>query len=372
MTMRILFLSDVDSSHTRKWAISLATRGYEIGIFSLRKSDNEWYKQFPSIRVFDQEGFAKGKFSSGITSKLGYLKLLPFLRETIGSFRPDIVHAHYATSYGLLGARTGFHPFVISVWGSDIFEFPKSSWLSRRMVIYNLNRSDRILSTSNVMRDEIHKYVNHEVDVTPFGVNTAVFARKSVTAVDQLADAKVVGTIKSLERKYGIDVLLDAFALVKAKFAGPVKLLIAGSGTMEAELKQRANKLSLENDVIFTGQLKQEEVPEWHNRIDVFANLSIDDSESFGVSVVEAMACERPVVVTSVGGLKEVVVKDETGLIVAPFSAGEAADAILRLLNDDGLAERLGKAGRKRVLENYDWERNLDGIEQIYSTLIPR
>lgn len=368
--MRILFLSDIDSSHTRKWATSLAARGYEVGIFSLRKSESGWFYAYPSIRVFDDEGFGKEKFKSGSTSKLGYLKLLPFLRDSIQSFHPDIVHAHYATSYGLLGARTGFHPFVISVWGSDIFEFPKSSWLSKRLVVYNLNRADRIFSTSHVMKTEIHKYVSHPVDVTPFGVDTHLFSRKEVTVFPGTEGAKIVGTIKSLERKYGINVLIEAFAIVKKQFEEKVKLVIAGSGTMEHELRQITRELLLEDDVIFAGHLNAEQVPEWHNRIDVFANLSLDDSESFGVSVVEAMACERPVVVTSVGGLTEVVVENESGLVVPPNIATSAADAILRLLNNSELALKLGKAGRQRVLAVYDWEKNLDEIEKLYAAIV--
>src|SRR5690348_8700751 len=110
MNARILLLSDIDSSHTRKWAVSLAERGYTIGVFSLRKSESGWIKAFPAIQAFDAQGFSSGKFSEGNTSKLGYLKLVPVLRKVIAEFRPDLVHAHYATSYGLLGARSKFHP----------------------------------------------------------------------------------------------------------------------------------------------------------------------------------------------------------------------------------------------------------------------
>lgn len=366
---RILLLSDIDSSHTRKWAVSLAQRGYPVGVFSLRKSESNWFSDFPEIKVYDRSGFGKGKFNSNSGSKLSYLKLMPVLREAIREFKPDLVHAHYATSYGLLGVRSGFHPLVISVWGSDIFDFPKASWLNKRLVIYNLKRADRIFSTSHVMKAEVLKYVNRPVEVTPFGVDTKTFRRNPVPVFPGTENKKIIGIIKSLEDKYGIDVLIRAFALVKTAYGSSVKLVIAGSGSRAEAYQLLVKELQLEADVIFTGQLKQEDVPLWHNRFDIFASVSVLDSESFGVSVVEAMACERPVVASAVGGLREVVADGETGILVPPRDEKATAAALLQLLRDSALAEKIGKAGRARVLALYDWEKNLDHVESLYATI---
>src|SRR5688572_25038511 len=141
MSRRILFLSDIDSSHTRKWAISLHERKFTVAIFSIRKSSTDWFAGYPNISVYDGDGFSKEKFSGSSAGKLDYLKLLPALRKAIAEFKPDIIHAHYATSYGLLGVRTGFHPLIISVWGSDVFEFPRKSILHRYLVKRNLRKA---------------------------------------------------------------------------------------------------------------------------------------------------------------------------------------------------------------------------------------
>lgn len=369
MKKRILFLSDIDSAHTRKWAVSLADRGYDIGIFSLRKSESHWFDAYPNITAYHSDGFGKSKFSAGSRSKLAYLKLIPSVKKAIAEFAPSIVHAHYATSYGLLGARAGFHPLVISVWGSDIFDFPKESWLHKRMVMYNLKRADRIFSTSHVMKTEILKYVSREIAVTPFGVDVQSFAHFVPDNEEKIHGARVIGTIKSLEDKYGIDVLIEAFSMVKMKYSQPLKLVIAGSGTQAEKYKELAKNLNVSDDVLFAGQLKSEDVPAWHNRFDIFANLSVLDSESFGVAVVEAMACERPVVVTRVGGLTEVVEENVTGLVVAPRDAKSAAEAFLKLLEDLDLSNQMGKAGRARVLAKYDWQKNLDDIEKLYASI---
>jgi glycosyltransferase involved in cell wall biosynthesis len=365
---RILLLSDIDSSHTRKWAVSLANRGHAIAVFSLRRSESEWYKKYPELRVIDAEGYATGKFYARSFSKLSYLRFVPALRAAIQEFKPDVVHAHYATSYGLLGVRSKFHPLVISVWGSDIFEFPKSSWLNRRLVTYNLNRADRILSTSHVMKDEVLKYVQRKVEVTPFGVDTEQFSPKAVPHIFA-PGTKVIGIIKSLEENYGIDVLLRAFALVKKEFTtSPVKLLIAGDGSRAQAYRDLSDTLDLADDVVFTGRLPQEEIATVHNQLDIFVSLSV--FESFGVSLVEAMACEKPAVVTAVGGLKEVAVENETALFVPPRDDRKTADAILQLLRNSDQAKQFGEAGRRRVLSLYDWQKNLDQIEAIYSDLL--
>jgi glycosyltransferase involved in cell wall biosynthesis len=366
MKKRILFLSDIDSAHTRKWAISLAERGCIIGIFSIRKSETDWFKEFPAIHVFDREGFGTERFHAGVAQKLSYLKLVPFLRKVLRAFQPDLVHAHYATSYGLLGVRSGFHPLIISVWGSDIFEFPRKSILHRLLVFNNLKNADAIFSTSEIMKREVLNYVNRDVAVTPFGVDTTIFQPSKVESLFS-EGTKVVGVIKSLEPAYAIDVLIKAFALVKEQYSGELKLLICGGGTREAELKTIAAAAEFSSDIIFAGKIPPQEVPRYHNMIDIFANISLQ--ESFGVAVVEAMACEKPVVATAVGGLKEVVEENVTGIFVPPADVEKTADAILTLLRDPGKAKRMGKAGRERVLEKYDWNKNLDTIENLYTKL---
>ncbi len=371
MSRRILFLADVDSSHTRKWASSLATRGYEIGIFSLNRSTSDWMKQFPAITVFEAQAYSKDKFRTSDAGKLSYLKMIPVVKKVIAEFKPDVVHAHYATSYGLLGARSKFHPFIISVWGADVFDFPKKGFLNRRMLIHNLKRADRIFSTSNVMKTEILKYVDSKVDVTPFGVDVNTFSPGKSTLVSE-AGTKIVGLVKSLEDKYGIDVLIRAFALVSKEYSGKVKLVIAGEGSRRSAYELLARELNIADDVIMPGKIPAAEVAEYHKSFDVFASLSVLDSESFGVSLVEAMACGKPAVVSAVGGLKEVAVDKHTALFVPKNDERATANTILRLLNDEALSRKLGDAGRQRVLELYDWNKNLDHIEQLYAEVLTK
>src|SRR6478609_677551 len=144
--MKILLLSDTYSEHTEKWALALANAGIKIGLFSFNKASYEWHNH-PNITVFfepDQKINAERTLT-----KLSYLKYVKILRKIIRHFQPDILHAHYATSYGLVAALTGFKPFFLSVWGSDVYDFPARSKFHKKIFQYNLGKADMIFSTSN-------------------------------------------------------------------------------------------------------------------------------------------------------------------------------------------------------------------------------
>src|SRR4051812_21136054 len=119
--MKVLLLSDTNSEHTEKWALGLAGKGIHIGLFSFNRASYEWYDH-PNITVFfepENEINAEKTFT-----KISYLKYVRVLKKIIRHFVPDILHAHYASSYGLVGALSRFHPFVLSVWGADVYNFP--------------------------------------------------------------------------------------------------------------------------------------------------------------------------------------------------------------------------------------------------------
>jgi glycosyltransferase involved in cell wall biosynthesis len=233
----------------------------------------------------------------------------------------------------------------------------------------NLRRADRIFSTSEIMKAEVRKLGMQNVVVTPFGVDTNVYKAQELPPLFA-NDVKVIGTIKTLEAHYAIDVLIHAFAQLKTKYKGPLKLVICGSGTQEQSLRRLAAEQSCANDIIFKGAVAQDEVPAYMNRFDVFANLSLQ--ESFGVAVVEAMACEVPVVVSDAPGLLEVTANGSCGLVVKRNDADAAAEAMYQLLTDAVLYEQMQEQGRRRVEKEYDWNRNLDEIEKQYAALLKR
>ncbi len=298
--------------------------------------------------------------------KLKYLEVLSTLRKKIKEFQPDILHAHYASSYGFLGALTGFHPFIISAWGSDVYDFPNISFLHRSILKYNLSKADYLLSTSNILAQEIKKYTAKLVEIIPFGVDLKLFRK---IAVESQNDEFIVGTVKTLAAIYRIDILIKSFKLVADNNPHVnIKLLIIGDGPDRNKLQILVQQLGIENYVQFNGNIENSLLPDYYNKFSVFVSLS--DYESFGVVAVEAMACECPVIVSDADGFSEVVENNKTGFIVPKRDAIATQLAIQKFLDDDSLRQNMGKKGRERVMRLYDWDMNIGQMLDFYNKAV--
>jgi glycosyltransferase involved in cell wall biosynthesis len=367
--MKILLLSDPNSSHTIKWVKSLSQKGINILVLGLSECKVSDYQNCKNVSIQNLGVPATlTKSRNSYFSKLIYLKSLQKVKKHIRHFKPDIVHAHYATSYGLLGALSGFRPFVLSVWGSDVFSFPRKSIFHKAIIQYNFRKADKILSTSKAMADEIQKYCSKKIEVTPFGIDPEKFQKFPVqTLFDE--DSIVIGTIKSLEKEYGIEYLLKAFEIAMRKLPGlSLRLLIVGGGSLEKELKKLTKELAIEKQTLFVGKIPFDEVAKYHNMMDISVFLSLN--ESFGVAVIEAGACEKPVVVSNIGGLPEVVEDNVGGFIVPAMNPAAAASKLIRLIQDEKLRREMGKNARNRVKQMYNWKTNVEQMINIYQQIL--
>jgi len=307
--------------------------------------------------LFDNDALVKK--DTGF-SKLNYFKGIGLLKRIKRDFEPQLIHAHYASSYGTLALLAGLKPYSVSCWGSEVFDFPKRSWLHKILFKKVIASAECVYSTSYRMKTEIVTYVEREIHVIPFGIDTEKFSsRKERTGSEKL----VIGTVKALEEVYGIDRLLEAYALFEKEYTGESELRIYGKGSKEAELKQLAHQLGIGNKVSFCGFVSGAELITAYEELDVFCALS--RQESFGVSVLEASAMNLPVIVSDAGGLPEVVKNSETGFIVDNGDPTAAAQCLLVLTVPD-LRMKMGNAGRSFVLEKYAFHENLEQQVTIY------
>lgn len=363
--MKVLLLASLSSAHTIKWANALSKRGCKIFICGLNNSldESEYDPEVELLNIRLPE-MVLSSTKRGL-NKISYITALPKIKRLIKKIEPDIVHAHYASSYGLLGLLTGFHPFIVSVWGSDIFVFPSGSYIKTGIIKYLFKKADTILSTSNFMAEEIKKYTIKNIIVTPFGIDTGQFKPDKVNSPFTENDI-VIGTIKSLEFQYGIEYLLQAFKIVKDKNPDlSLKLLIVGKGSLENRMKKMASDLGIAEHTIFTGFIKYTDINNYYNMLDIYVALSIVN-ESFGVAVLEAGASEKPAIVSDVGGLPEVVENNLTGITVPRQNAEKAAEAIDFLIRNREVRIRMGKAARKRILDKYEFGKNIENMLAVY------
>jgi glycosyltransferase involved in cell wall biosynthesis len=358
--MKVMLLGAGSAIHTRRWADGLAAAGVEV----VCVSQHDFMPGPWDARVLRER-----LPGSGVS---GYFTNARALARLYARQRCDLLNAHYATGYGVLATASGVRPRLVSVWGSDVYDFPAASPLHRALLRRVLVSADRVASTSRAMARQVGRVVGaaglaRPVAVTPFGVDTDRFAP---LPADEAPSPRplVVGTVKVLAPKYGIDTLIRAFALLDpASQPGPPPLLrLVGDGPQRSELEALARRLGVADRVRFAGAVPHERVPAELRGFDVYAAASRLDSESFGVAVIEASACGLPVAVTRVGGLPEVVREGETGLVVERDDPPALAAALARLLGDAALRRRLGDAGRAWVRSEYEWKHCVERMIEVY------
>jgi len=365
--MKIALLSGGSSVHTIRWANGLSEAGLDVHLVSFQPLIES---VCPSVRVHILKNFGP----------IGYFLHVPRVRKLLMKLKPDLVHAHYASGYGTLARLSSFRPFVLSVWGSDVYDFPKKSQIHNWLVKRNLSGADAVTSTSHCMATQVRSILPSldVIHVIPFGVDLDDYCDSCDLAISEPAEGEiVVGTVKVLAPKYGIDTLIRAFALVhkdlcieEPGLTNGLKLKIVGEGPQRAELEKLAKSLELEDKILFIGRVEHRHVPALLYSMDIFTALSTLDSESFGVAAVEAGAAGLPSVVSNVGGLPEVILDNVTGLIVKKECPRSAANAIKKLIHDRQLRHRLGVNARKNVQEQYNWQSNVADMVSLYERLL--
>ena len=199
--MRLALLAKRHSIHSVRWANALAQRGHEVHLISAERHGEPLD---PAVEVHFLP----------LPPPLGFYLDAPALRRLLRSLRPDLLNAHFASGYGTLARLAGFRPTVLSVWGSDVFDFPRKSRWHAGLIAANLSFADVVTSTSEVMARQTSTLAPLErLTVVPFGIDLERFAPRSVEERPTLT----IGTVKTLSAKYGIDTLLRAFAELRRR-----------------------------------------------------------------------------------------------------------------------------------------------------------
>lgn len=351
--MKILLLANKGSNHAKKCAEGLVTKGHEVFFVSPNDTLDGSVKLCPDVRLINLRfGGKKGYFLNAFE-----------VRRIFKRIRPDVVNVHYASGCGLLALLSGLHPQVLSCYGSDIFEFPNLNKINHFLLCRVLNNADALASTSHAMAEEVWRILGDNtkpIAITPFGVDVHRFH----PVLDNTINPRpVIGIVKSLLPIYDIPLLIKAFAIVHATETLKPILKIYGNGPLRQELEQMVSDFRLEDSIQFLGSIPNSEVPKELNKMDVFVNCS--KQESFGVNILEAMACELPVIATDCVGPCELIEDGVSGIILKDRKPETLAEKISELLQNKELRYKLGIEGRKRVLSHYNWEQNINEFEHL-------
>ncbi len=341
-------------------ALALASRGEEVWFLTQTGSDLAARLRGSYL-----------KWAEAPLRGLAGITCAPQLARRLGELRPDIVHIHDSASHATVGLaariaarRAGGGADRPRIIVTRRTEFPlRHGWLGRAK--YGL-ACDRVICVSEAIRRRCleGRIPEQMLRVIPDFVDCRHFDPEAA-AVPENAHSQTIVAVGRLARSKGHRVLLQAMAQV-VRTSPEARLVVCGSGSEEPALRALAQALGIADKVSFTGFVS--DVRSVLAQADVFAMPSL--SEGLGVSVLEAMAMARPVVATDAGGLSEAVVHSETGLVVPRGDVAALADALLRLLEDPGKAQQMGRAGRQRALDCFERRRVVERVLDLYNEVL--
>lgn len=301
---------------------------------------------------------------------LKYLKGINQLRRFLRKEKFDIVHTHLykANTPGRIAAILARVPIIIAnEHNVDSWKKPGQMAADRFLSKF----TNKVIVVSQAVKRFYHEEVGlpeNKIEVVYNGVDLEKFSKrvdieKKKEELNIPQDSKVVGIIGRLHPQKGHEYFLKAAAIVTREIPS-VRFLIIGEGTLRDELEKMADRLGLADKTLFTGQRR--DIAEILSVLDISVLSSL--REGFSITVLESMASGLPVVVTDVGGNREVVEESQTGFIVPPENVGALAAAIARILKDENLARRMGERAHERV-KSFSIEKMARQTESIYDEL---
>jgi L-malate glycosyltransferase len=356
--MRIVLLAWQGSWHTRRWASFFAARGHDVHVVTCGDAQA------------DDSPYAVHDLGRPRGGKAGYLAKIPRARRLVRSLRPDVLHAHFATSYGLLGAATGVRPFVVTAHGSDVLRSPRNP-VMRAIVARVLRSADHVTVPAEHMREAVLRLLGRAstpIEVFQYGVEAERLAAVGRAARGERGATASHGvrvvSARPLAPVYRVDVFVRALALLRARGVD-ARGDVAGEGPERGALEALGRELGLADAIAFHGQIAAPELERLLAEADVYVTAAESDGAS--IALLEAMAVGTVPVVSDIAANRLWIDEGVNG-VVTPIEPGAVGDAIGRALTLD--REAVAAENLRRVRERADRERNLARFEATLVSLV--
>ncbi|AGU52434.1 putative glycosyltransferase, family 1 [Variovorax paradoxus B4] len=349
MKTHLCLIGDAGSIHLRRWAQAMVQRDFRVSVISTSVASIEGAE----IIVLPLPRRAWDWFL-----RLGAL------RRAVRSLAPDIVHAHYVTSYGLWGAASSGRPLVLTAWGSDILVTPRRSHALRILTGWILRQASLITADSRDVLTEIGRYRPsgslHEIfwgaDVTQFHPNPS-----------DRRPGFHVASMRAWEANYQIDVIVEAFSRFLAKSPQcDATLHLFGGGSQENSLHSLVERLGISKHVIWHGLLPPHALAHELALCDV--SISVPQSDATSVSLLESMACSLPAIVSDLPANRQWI--DASGGYVVPVGDVDAvATSLCEVFENPAVREQKGAFNRKKIEEVGSSNQQMDLMAVLYASL---
>ncbi len=370
--MRLCYIANPYSIHTQRWMRYFAGRGHKVYLIGVSpKRGSIPADAIPSSVIFYD------LMTQINVRKLRYLAWGLAARRIVHEIQPDVLHAHEVAGDGWVGAVAGYHPFVVTAWGSDLLVGPARSWVHRQLARWVLRRADHVTCVSENLASVAHALGADpaRLEVAPWGVDTTVFHPGSANAALyqqlDLGTGPVVLSIRALRPLYNpLDI---AQAIPRVLEQVPEAQFIIRTYSYDTDLLTKFQAIVREHDaakvVHYVGDLPDDNaVAELYRIADVA--VSVPSSDGTPLSVLEAMACGAPVVVSDLPSLREWITDGENGLLVPVRDAEALAEAIIQLLRDPQQRAEFRQRNLNLIRERADHQVEMAKMESLYHTLV--
>ena len=359
--MRVLYLTEKDSPHDRRFLNALSGTAHQV--FALRQHD---------CQPVTPEGITELEWPGGRpdwSSWSGWEEGKSKFNALVKEIEPDLVHAGPIQGPALLAALAGFHPLVTMSWGSDLLRTAKRSPWMRWATQFTLDRTDVFLGDCQTVADEAiwYGFPANKMVLFPWGVDLAHFSagngRKAGRELRKSLgweDCFVILCNRTWAPVYGVDVLAEGFKQAVQENSS-LRLLLAGDGPDAEQIN--AILAPVHEEVHLAGRVGRDDLPGLYAAADLFVSPSHCDGSS--VSLMEALACGKPVLVSDIPSNREWVTRGEAGDLFWDGDADSLARGLLSLAVDP---ERLAYGLRARLLaeERADWDQNFRKLIHAY------
>ena len=368
--MKICYIADAASIHIQRWMNYFAQKGHEVHLITLRVGEG----YFDGVRLHLLPMPIPRSWPGS-----GYINALAWriqTRRLVRKIKPDIINAHSITTHGHLAIASGFHPVVLTAWGSDILIYPKKRRLYKFLVQHALKRAELITcDTEHIQKPLIELAADpQKINLVYHGTNTQKFhpGQKDKRLREELGifDSPTVISLRRLSPIYDIESLITAVPLV-LKEVPEAKFLLVEKGSQEVELKELAKSLGVSDSVKFVGWVPENELPRYLTSADIYVSTSLSDA-GLAASTAEAMACGLPVIITDFGDNRKWVQDSVNGYIIPLRSPQALSSKVIHLIRNKDLREKFGQINRKIIEERNNWEVEMGKMGKLYEEVIER
>jgi len=365
--MKILYLANGNSIHTRRWIDPLLQRGVKPWLVSYRPvSKSNW--AYPLVELPKINNLPKLRFAVWAI----------WLRKYIQEIKPDILHAHQIQAAGWLGSLSGFHPFVVSSWGSDLLVEPNKSPLRRQMVKFVCERADALTVPNDFMEKTALRFgmPAQKLRLVPWGIETDVYGRQPDDRSDTReklgisAGEFVILSPRGISPLYNIDIILESFGLI-ARHDPQVRLVLLEYNldqAYQAALKGFIHAHRLEGQVTWLpAVMSPAEMAKLYRMADL--TISLPSSEGYGFSVYEAIACGCPTIITDLPSFEDSLASG-IHTIKVPARDTQATRAAIRQIRENPSLRQQIVRNSLQLTKYLSTEERVTNTLHLYESLI--